>query len=252
MPLDPAKFTGGTVTARTDFSHDLWSVRIRPEVPISFRAGQYVTVGVEVDGKLLERPYSIVSAPAEPELELFIELVPEGLLTPHLYPLPEGAPVVLRPRCKGVFLKECPVPGESHMFVATVTGIAPFVSFLRALAARHDAGDWDGDGRFVLLQGASRAHEFGYLDEMRDLDARMPWFTYIPTVSRPWESPEWPGETGRVEDVLRKHADANGIDPGRSGVYLCGHPGMIANARAVMVRRGIDDKAVREEQYWPA
>src|ERR1700737_4274370 len=106
MPLDPAKFTGGTVTARTDFSHDLWTVRIRPEVPISFRAGQYVTVGVEVDGKLLERPYSIVSAPAEPELELFIELVPEGLLTPHLHPLADGASVVLRPRCKGVFLKE--------------------------------------------------------------------------------------------------------------------------------------------------
>src|SRR5258708_28293962 len=105
MQLDPAKFTGGTLLDRRDLSHDLWSVRIRPEVPISFRAGQYVTVGVEVDGKLLERPYSIVSAPAEPELELFIELVPEGLLTPHLYPLPQGAPAVPRPRCKGVFLR---------------------------------------------------------------------------------------------------------------------------------------------------
>ena len=85
--MDPAKLTSGAVVARDDFTDDLWMVRIRPQVPISFRAGQYVTVGVEQNGKLLERPYSIVSAPQEPELELFVELVPPGLLTPHLHPL---------------------------------------------------------------------------------------------------------------------------------------------------------------------
>jgi ferredoxin-NADP reductase len=34
-------------------------------------------------------------------------------------------------------------------------------------------------------------------------------------------------------------------------VFLCGHPGMIANARAIMRRAGLDDKEIREEQYWP-
>jgi ferredoxin--NADP+ reductase len=249
--VDPAKFASGAVVARDDFTDDLWMVRIRPAVPISFRAGQYVTVGVEQNGKLLERPYSIVSSPAEPELELFIELVPPGLLTPHLYPLGVGAEVVLRPRCKGVFLKECPVAAETHLFVATVTGIAPFVSWLRQRRAHELGGQTAAQEPVVLLQGASLDSEFGYLEEMRALAREASWFTYIPTVSRPWLCPDWAGETGRVEDVLRKYADSLGVERGRAGVYLCGHPGMIAGARGIMVRKGIDDKAIREEQYWP-
>ena len=82
--------------------------------------------------------------------------------------------------------------------------------------------------------------------------AEVPWFEYVPTVSRPWEDPEWRGETGRVEDVLRKYADAAGIAPGSGAVYLCGHPGMIATGRAIMRRRGLDDDSeIFEEQYWP-
>jgi hypothetical protein len=39
--------------------------------------------------------------------------------------------------------------------------------------------------------------------------------------------------------------------PGNGGVFLCGHPGMISGARAIMRRAGFDNKAIREEQYWP-
>ncbi len=252
MSPDSSKFTGGTVVARRDLAPDLWVIRVKPEMEIGFRAGQYVTVGLEVEGELRERPYSIVSAPQEAELELFVELVPDGFLTPHLYPLETGAPVVLRPRCKGVFLKECPVAGEAHVFVATVTGIAPFVSFLRQAEARQLAGAPPPERPVLLLQGASRSFELGYLEEMRALEARLDWFHYVPTVSRPWEDPEWTGETGRVEDVIRKHADALGIIAGTGGVYLCGHPDMISGTRRIMRRAGFDDKVIREEQYWPA
>ena len=251
MELDPAKFTSGRVVARRDLAADLWIVRVRAESDITFRCGQYVTVGLEVDGELRERPYSIVSAPAERELELFLELVPEGYLTPYLHELADGSPVTLRTKTKGIFLRECPVSAEAHVFVATVTGIAPFVSLLRTLAARFRAGDWSAERPILLLQGASRSWELGYLDEMRALEAEMPWFRYVPTVSRPWEDPEWTGETGRAEDVLRKHSDAVGAAPGGAGVYLCGHPGMISGARGLMRRAGFADKAIREEQYWP-
>lgn len=252
MSQDPSKFTGGTVVSRRDLAPDLWVIRVRPEVDIGFRAGQYVTIGLEVDGELRERPYSIASAPAEEELELFVELVPDGFLTPFLHPLEPGAPLTLRPRCKGLFLKDCPVAGEAHVFVATVTGIAPFVSFLRQAAAGERAGGRSIERPVLLLQGASRSFELGYAEEMRALEAEFSWFHYVPTVSRPWEDPGWSGETGRVEDVLRKHVDANGIGPQAAGVYLCGHPGMIEGARGIMRRAGFDDKAIREEQYWPA
>jgi len=134
--------------------------------------------------------------------------------------------------------------------VATVTGVAPFVSFLRTLAARARAGEWS-PVPMVALQGASRSGELGYADELNALAGEVDWFRYVPTVSRPWEDPEWTGELGRVEDVLRKHADSLGMHPGNGAVYLCGHPGMISGARAIMRRRGFADAEIREEQYWP-
>jgi ferredoxin/flavodoxin---NADP+ reductase len=249
--MDDEKFAGGVLTSRRDLSDDLWIIKVRPACDLAFRPGQYATIGVPVDGKLIERPYSIVSSPEEAELELFIELVPEGDLTPHLYRLAEGAEVVLRRKTKGLFLRGAPIETEDHLCVATVTGIAPFVSMLRTLARRFRDREWTSDRRIVLLLGASRSWEFGYIDEMRALSEAVPWFKFVPTVSRPWEDPEWPGETGRVEDVLRKWADTLEIEPGSAGVYLCGHPQMIANARGIMRRRGFAEKDIREEQYWP-
>ena len=50
---------------------------------------------------------------------------------------------------------------------------------------------------------------------------------------------------------MRKYADQAGMRPGNGGIFLCGHPGMISGARAIMRRAGFDNKAIREEQYWP-
>ncbi|TMC50159.1 MAG: ferredoxin--NADP reductase [Chloroflexi bacterium] len=249
---NPDKYATAVVIDRRDLCDDLWVVRLRTDCELPFRPGQYATLGLELNGKVVERPYSIVSAPEETDVEIFIELVPEGALTSHLYRLGTGDEILVRRKTKGLFLRNTPVDGQAHLFVATVTGIAPFVSFLRRLAARWRAGEWSTEQRITLLQGASRSYEFGYLDEMRAMAAEVPWFEYVPTVSRPWEDPEWRGETGRVEDVLRKYADAAGIAPGSGAVYLCGHPGMIATGRAIMRRRGLnDDSEIFEEQYWP-
>jgi ferredoxin--NADP+ reductase len=248
--LDSEKYASATLTSRRDLAPDLWVIRLKPDLELPYRPGQYVTIGLQRNGRVIERPYSICSAPVEDEIELFIERVPEGELSEPLYELKAGDSMVVRRRTKGLFLRDAPVMGMPHVFVATVTGIAPFVSLLRTLADRVRSGDWEPDP-ILALQGASRAEELGYAEELRALEAEFSWFTYIPTVSRPWENPEWDGETGRVEDVLRKHADAAGVEPGRAAVFLCGHPTMISNARAIMRRRGLGDKEVREEQYWP-
>ena len=248
--IDSEKYASATVTARRDFAPDLWVIRIKPEIELAFRPGQYVTIGLPRDGRIVERPYSICSAPTEPEIELFIERVPEGELSKPLFELGVGAEMVVRKRTKGLFLRDAPVEAQPHLFVATVTGIAPFVSLLRTLADRARAGEWS-PAPVVALQGASRSEELGYADEMTQLDAEFPWFTYVPTVSRPWDDPGWTGELGRVEDVVRKYADELQMRTGYGGVFLCGHPGMIANARGIMKRLGFNDKEIREEQYWP-
>lgn len=248
--LDSDKYAAATIVSRRDFAPDLWVIRIHADVEIPYRPGQYVTIGLQRDGRVVERPYSICSAPTETEIELFIERVPEGELSSPLYDLGEGDAMVIRKRAKGLFLRDAPVSGVTHVFVATVTGIAPFVSILRSLAERSRLGELTPDP-VLVIQGASRAVELGYAEELRGLAAEFGWVHYVPTVSRPWEDPEWDGETGRVEDVLRKHADNFGVAPGHGAVFLCGHPTMISNARAIMRRHGLGDKEIREEQYWP-
>jgi ferredoxin--NADP+ reductase len=248
--IDSEKYAAATVVARRDLAPDLWVLRVKPEIELPFRPGQYVTIGLPRNGRIIERPYSICSSPAEPEIELFIERVPEGELSEPLFELGVGGEMVVRRRTKGLFLKDAPLVDQPHLLVATVTGIAPFVSLLRSLAAQARAGEWSPEP-ITALQGASRSEELGYADELQALDAEFPWFTYVPTVSRPWDDLQWKGESGRVEDVLRKYADSLEMRTGHGAVFLCGHPGMISTARSIMKRRGFNDKEIREEQYWP-
>jgi ferredoxin/flavodoxin---NADP+ reductase len=249
--IDPDKYAAATIVSRRDLAPDLWVVRIRPDVELPFRPGQYVTLGLELDGHIVERPYSIASDPAEEEIELFIERVPDGELSAPLHDVPIGESTLVRRRCKGLFLKDAPVLDQPHLFVSTVTGIAPFVSILRSLVRRQTSGEWAPDQPVVALQGASRSDELGYEEELRALDSACDWFTYVPTISRPWDDPEWSGETGRVEDVVRKYADPAGLRPGHGAIFLCGNPEMIGKSHGIMGRRGFGDKEIREEQYWP-
>jgi ferredoxin--NADP+ reductase len=77
-----------------------------------------------------------------------------------------------------------------------------------------------------------------------------PWLTYIPSISRHWEDPEWTGERGRVDDLVRKYADSLDLTPRDTTVYLCGNPGMIVNVRDIMRRCGFEHASIKEETYW--
>ena len=90
--MDPEKYTSATVVSRRDPAPDLWIIRIRPDIELPYRPGQYVTLGLQSNGRVIERPYSICSSPLENEIELFIERVPDGELSDPLFALGAGAP----------------------------------------------------------------------------------------------------------------------------------------------------------------
>ncbi len=237
------------IVSRQDYAADLWSVRIAPEQPIAFKPGQYATLGLVENGKLLERPYSIVSSPMEPEIEFFFELVPNGILTPNLHRLQTGADLLVRPACKGLFTLDRKSGHTKHLLVATVTGVAPYVSMVRTLAADSPSTTEAAIELFVI-QGASRSWEFAYAGELQELAGRHRWLRYIPTVSRVWEDPEWRGERGRADDVVRKYADQFGLTPENTTAYLCGHPTMIENVRGILRRAGFAKESIKEEVYF--
>jgi len=243
------KHIRGIVSERRDVSGELWIVRVRPEEKISFAPGQYVTVGLPADSKLIERPYSVASSPEEGELEFFLEAVPGGKLSPRLYEVPVGGEVYVRPSAKGRFTFDDGSGNRNHFMVATVTGVAPFVGMIRSLAAGQGSAM---PHQVAILHSASASSELGYRNELAGLAERYSWFEYIPTVSRPWLDPGWPGERGRVEDVARKYLDTLGWMASSATAYLCGNPHMIRNMEGILERAGFPKASVKEETYWPA
>jgi ferredoxin--NADP+ reductase len=244
------KFFEVRITRRVDFAPDLWMIRVEAGNDFHFTAGQYATLGVQTDHGLIERAYSIVSSPAEHELEFFFELVPEGELTPLLYKLGEGDTIVARKVAKGRFTLDTTSGRHRHLLVSTVTGVAPYVSFARTLTRDWMDGRFKGEHELFVLQGASLARELGYRAELEKLAAEMPWLTYVPTVSRPWDDPEWAGETGRVDELIRKYGDQWSLDTTNATAYLCGHPEMIEHGKGILRRRRWQKEAMKEEVYF--
>lgn len=246
--MSPDKFCSAELIERRNVSDSLAIFRFHTATQLFFTAGQYATIAIEADGDLLERPYSIVSSPYEPFLEFFVELVPGGVLTPKLWDLSLGSTILVRRRIVGQFTLDRTV--NRHLMMATVTGVAPFVSMLRTQRVARERGVASGN-QLVVIHGASRSADLGpYLSELDKL-SRHGWLEYIPTISRPWEEPNWPGEIGRVEDVVRKHADRLDFKHSNSAAYACGHPQMIQKVKDILLRARFTENQIKEEEYFP-
>jgi len=231
---------------RKDITEDLFIIKLKPEQEFKFKPGQYCTLGFE----RIERAYSIVSAPHEPLLEIFVELVPQGELTPRMWKMKVGDCLSIRPRCKGIFTLDEKV--HHHLMLATVTGVAPYMSMIRSyLFNLSRNGHSSGPGHhFYVLLGASYQDELTYDKELARLAAEHPDFIkFVPTVSRPNEDRNagWQGAKGRVNLIVEEYLEKFALPQDDTVVYACGHPGMIADAKAKVTAKGWKFK---EERFW--
>ncbi len=213
----------GTVIELERLTGDLLRFVLAKPPGFTFLPGD--SVRLEVEG--VRRRYSILSAPHEPHLEFFVELVPGGRMSAHFRTLRQGSRLTIAAEArKGLRLDGA---ARRHLMLATVTGINPFVSILRDAVHRGRRGLG-----CVVIHGASYHDEFGYRAELRALaETRPDLLFYVPTVSRPEEERNrlWRGATGRVEmqvDALRTRFD---LTPADTAVYACGNPGMIDGVR---------------------
>jgi ferredoxin--NADP+ reductase len=217
--------------------------------PTPFEAGQYMTIGVFVDGKIVQRPYSVASAPDDAGTsgyEFYMRLVQGGTFTPILWDLPVGHRMrMIGP--KGKFMLQ-PDDDRTHIFISSGTGNAPFVSMMRQLLI-------DGRPReVVFLNGVSYADELGYGTILDDWASSGGYpVRYLPTVSRPTDprNADWTGRTGRVETILSPILDELGLSAANSVAYICGNPDMILSAEATLLERGYPEEQVHKELYWP-
>lgn len=229
--------TEATVKEKTLVTEQLGLFRLTPVQALpDFIPGQFMMVGTQVDGKLLKRAYSIVSAPSSKhEIEFCIKAYEEGKVAKHLLRVPEGAKLMIDGPYGKFSLKDTQ---KDKLLIAAGTGIAPMVSMVRTLLERGFGG------RMTLFYGASYPRMLVYGSELAAHAQRHKRFSYVPTVSR--EAPEWEGERGRVETILQKYIK----DASNKEAYVCGPPPMCDNTAAFLKSVGFADADVHMEKYW--
>ena len=206
-----------------------------PEVQqLPFKPGQFVSLKETLNGKKIIRPYSIASLPDGNRFELCLNLVHQGVFTPHLFAMQPGDSVETSAPLGFFVVRD---PAKDALFIASGTGIAPFRSMAPGYLSHPNAG------QLTLLFGVRHAQTIYYRDDFEALACNHPNFRFWPTLSRADSS--WTGRSGHVQSHL---SEALG---GRTDldVYICGLKAMVDDVRAILKELGFDRKQIIFEKY---
>ena len=236
-----AEWVEATVVERRDWSDELISLRF--EAPLQpFQAGQFIRVGLDIEGERVGRPYSLVNAPHEDLHEIYFNIVEEGPLSPRLAQLRPGDHLFAVPKPSG-FMTLDEVPEARHLWLlATGTALGPFLSILKTQEP------WERFDTIVLGHSVRRRAELTYqdcigqlLDEHGDQLRFMPFITReacgdglgqrIPTCI----------ESGALEKKV-----GLALTPEDNHVLLCGNSSMLEDTLAVLEKRGLKRHRRRE------
>ena len=229
-----------TVLSVNHWNDTLFSFRTTRNAGLRFINGQFVMVGLEVDGRPLTRAYSIASANHEEHLEFFSIKVPNGPLTSRLQNVKPGDPVLVSKKPTGTLVLHDLKPGKRLFMFATGTGLAPFMSLI------HDPETYERFEKVILIHGVRWTTELAYHDyieyELSDHEFFGDWvrekLIYYPTVTR-----ETFRNEGRLTELVESgklFADIGEppLDPATDRAMICGSPAMLADTSALLDARG--------------
>jgi ferredoxin--NADP+ reductase len=247
-----ADWVNGKVTQVTQWTDGLFSITVH--APIApFIAGQFAKLALEIDGERVQRAYSYVNAPSDPNLEFYLVTVPEGKLSPRLNQLRPGSEVMVTKEAAGFFVLEEVPECDTLWMLATGTAIGPYLSMLQ------EGKDLERFKNLVLVHATRFARDLSYLPLMQQLQQRYNGQLRIQTiVSRE----EVTGSlTGRVpaliEDGRLEAAVGLPLDAETDHVMLCGNPQMVRDTQQTLkdqrqMRKHLRRKPghITSEQYW--
>ena len=235
-----AAFIRETVLDVRHWTRDYFSFTTSRDDGFRFDNGQFVMLGLEVDGKPLLRAYSIASANWEEQLEFFSIKVPDGPLTSRLQHIRAGDQVLLSRKPTGTLLISDLLAGRNLYLLGTGTGLAPFLAIVK------DPETYERFDRVILAQGVRRVQDLAYADYIRRELPQHEFLgeqitrqlLYYPAVSR--EDFQHHGRLTTLLDDGRMAAalGLSPIDPSADRFMLCGSPGMLADFRRILDARG--------------
>jgi len=236
-----ANWLQGEIIENRQWNERLFSLRIAVSIP-EFKAGQFVRIGLEIDGETVARPYSLVNAPHEPALEVFFNIVPEGPLTPLLAKLQPGDYIQVAEKASG-FLVVDEIPECKHLWLfATGTGVGPFLSILKT------EQPWQRFDKVVLAYSVRTQSDLVYADLMQSLVAQHGvQLCFVPLVTR---EPVPGALSVRIPAAIQSGAleERAGIvlSAEESHVMMCGNSAMISEVSTLLEARGMRRHRRRE------
>lgn len=207
-----------TVTDVRPWSSRTFSLKLTRPENFDFVNGEFVTIGLRQEGKLVARAYSIVSTRDDPHLEFLSIHVPGGPLTSKLAQVKPGDTVWVNSKATGSLTLDHVLPGRHLYMLATGTGLAPFMSLVR------DPRTMDAFEKIVLVHTVRTVAELAYREE---LEARAgDNFIYLPTVTRELFELTLRCSDAFVSGELFTRVGLPPADPALDRVMLCGNPDM--------------------------
>ncbi len=207
-----------------------------------FRAGQYLSLKVGVDGVRITRPYSIASAPfealgADGFYEITVKVEQDGFLTPHMWDNWQvGTQIVSSGPC-GQFYYEPLRDAHKIVGLAGGSGITPFRSMAREIVY----GDLDAE--LLLLYGSSDEDDIVFYEQFKELEERAPGKVRVVHVLSCEEVSLEGCEQGFITaDTIEKYADV-----GNSSFFICGPQVMYQFVDKELATFGLPPKRIRRE-----
>jgi ferredoxin--NADP+ reductase len=235
-----------TVTWVRHWTESLFSFRTTRPAGFAFASGQFVMVGLEVEGRPLVRAYSIASSTEDDELEFYSIKVPNGPLTSRLQHIEVGDLVLGGKKPTGTLVLEGLRPGKRLYLVGTGTGLAPWLALVRdpALYAAFDKVIVTHTVREVGDLAYRDFFEAGLFEDRRVGAAAKSRLAYYPSVTR--EAFE---HAGRITDLIAtgklfRDLGTPPLQRDADRLMLCGGPDFLVDMKALLAARSYEEGAV--------
>jgi NAD(P)H-flavin reductase/ferredoxin len=228
---------GATINALELLSNDVLRVLLRCDVPLSFRAGQYVTI-IREGG--LARSYSIASLPDQSDLELHVRRIAGGKMSGWLH---GEARIGDRVSVLGPSGECFYVPGKEDqpiLLVGTGTGLAPLYGIL------HDALRHGHRGPIHLFHGALHKGGLYLVEELRRLMTSHSHVVYTPAVLNGNGTDDV--AVGPIDQlVLQRFPKLTGWRG-----YVCGDPALVQSLKKKLFLSGMASREIFADAFVPA
>ena len=235
-----SKFYAEEVTSVHHWTDHLFSFTTTRDAGLRFKNGQFVMIGLEVDGRPLMRAYSIASPNYNDQLEFFSIKVQDGPLTSRLQHLQEGDKLIISKKPTGTLVLDDLLPAKNLYLFSTGTGLAPFLSVIQ------DPETYERFEKVILLHGVRWEKDLAYREFITQELPKHDYLSeqikqqliYYPTVSR-----EDFVNKGRITDLaangkLAQDLGLPELNPETDRAMICGSPEMLKDVSKMLDERG--------------